>query len=185
MPLILGGNTAPNSGLFVDTVGKNFYTGSPTRADWNNTSSAPLTIALYTSSLGGSGSGNFAVADYNAIGPGYGVIPFNGGEVVNVSGTVYVAGGKALTNPSVLASTGVAVGGVGALNFNADSPVWGTVPSPASVNGIHGGLIYNSFSSGVKQAWCLLNFGSDYNVGGGSFSVIFGADGVFSIDVTP
>jgi hypothetical protein len=83
-------------------------------------------------------------------------------EIVNTSGTAYVAGGKALTNVTPTNS-----GTVGLTDF-AD------ISWTSAVFTARGALIYNT--SSANAAVCVLDFGSDKEVGAagaGTFTIVF------------
>ena len=84
-----------------------------------------------------------------------------------VSGTGYTAGGVSLT------STTVATSGTTAY-FDADDPTWTSASFTA-----RGALIYNGSNS--NKAIAVLDFGSDFTIGGGTFKFVFPAAGTSAI----
>lgn len=140
-------------GTFLDTI----------LSGWNggivlNLSTATVKFALYTSSL---------TPNFSQVSPVYNVSPLNVGEVV---GTGYTAGGVTLASKTI-AESGTSAG---TIKFTADTVSW----TSASFT-THGGLLYlSSMSSRALQVRC---FGQDYTVQDGTFSVVWHANGIWSL----
>lgn len=166
-----------NSGVFVDTF-RNHFVSANTKGYWTTSVKA----ALFQNTIGSdAGSGALASpAHYQLAGAAYAVAPYEAGEV-STSGTQYAP--LAISNPHMTTTASDSPYPDGALSFDCDDLVWGSVGSPASFTA-RACLLYHDDLS-PKQAICLVNFGADFQVVSGIFTVIFGSTGVFSIDVTP
>lgn len=87
-----------------------------------------------------------------------------------VSGTGYTAPGAALGTPTLVASGGV-------LTFDGDNTAWGT---SATFSGAHGCLVYDDAvtSPTADAAIVGVDFGSDYAVTSGTFTIQWNASGI-------
>lgn len=91
-----------------------------------------------------------------------------------VSGTGYTAGGVALTGTTfVHTATGVCT-------FDATDSSWTT----ATISSIRGAVIYAD-ALGSDNGICAVNFGGDFQVTAGTFTIQWNASGIFTIDFLP
>jgi hypothetical protein len=102
--------------------------------------------------------------------------PFNANEV---TGTGYTAGGNAIANDAIT----VASPSAGMLKYDGDDVAWTT----ATFSGARGALIYDdTITTPVADpALILVNFGADFAVTGGTFTIQWHANGIFTLDYTP
>lgn len=100
----------------------------------------------------------------------YGVSPYNANEV---SGTGYTAAGVALGSKTITESP------TGTVMFDAADLAWTT----ATFSSVRAGLVHDTTIS--NWAIVLVNFGADYSVTAGTFTVQLASGGLFTIDVTP
>ena len=82
------------------------------------------------------------------------------------------SGGVTLTTPTLTVSSGVLV-------FDGDDTAWGS----QTMSGIRAARIYDS--TVTDRLVCLVNFGSDYAVTSGVFTIQWDATGIFRLDLTP
>jgi hypothetical protein len=101
----------------------------------------------------------------------WGVSPFNANEV---SGTGYTSGGVALTGTTFTHSSG------GVLVFDATDSSW----TSSTFSSARGCLIYADALAG-NNGIAVVNFGADYAVTSGTFTIQWSASGIFTIDVNP
>lgn len=122
-------------------------------------------LALFTNSIT---TPNF---DTNTA---YAAAPFNANEVPNATG--YTTGGVAIANDTITVSSGTLV-------YDGDDIAW----TSSTFSSVRGGLLYDDTMSTpvAKPAIVLVNFGADYAVTSGTFTVQWAAGGVFTIDLTP
>lgn len=150
---------APNSGLFV-----------PTFLDVFDTTQLAIDldldthkVALYTNSLTGTDL---------TVDTAYGVAPWNANEIPNGSG--YTTGGELLTGTTY---THVSAG---VTKFSATNTPWVS----STFSGVRGCLIYADALVG-NNAIMFVNFGADYAVTAGTFTIQWNASGIFTIDWVP
>lgn len=160
---------ATASGLFVTTM-----------RDALDTSGLAIDYLATTHKLALFNATAFAAITYNEDPARYGVAPFVANEVY---GTNWPQGGVAL---SAAASGGTStsptfVGSGGALVYDmSDVNV-----SSVNVSNARGALLYADALTN-NEAMLFVNFGADYSAAGtGSFNIIWGSGGVFSLDLTP
>jgi hypothetical protein len=93
-----------------------------------------------------------------------------------VSGTGYTAGGKAFTSPTLNASSGL-------LTFDAADESW----TGATISNIRGRVGWDDTpTSPVADPLTFsTNFGSDFSVTSGTFTIVENASGIVTIDYTP
>jgi hypothetical protein len=120
-------------------------------------------VALYTNSL----TGADLVTD-----TAYGLGAWASNEVPNGSG--YTTGGNALTGTTYLST------GAGVTTWDATDTPWTT----STFSGVRGCLIYADALAG-NNGIIALNFGADYAVTAGTFTVQWNASGIFTIDFVP
>ena len=82
------------------------------------------------------------------------------------------SGGVTLTTPTLTVSSGVLV-------FDGDDTAWGS----QTMSGIRAARIYDT--TVTDRLLCLVNFGTDYAVTSGVFTIQWHASGIFAIDLTP
>lgn len=99
----------------------------------------------------------------------YGVSPYNANEI---TGTNWAAGGVALTGTTLSSSSG-------SLVFDATD----VSVASATFTGARGYLYYADPLS--DEAILLVNFGADYSPNNGTFSIVWNASGIFTMDLTP
>lgn len=155
--LPVGGAAITAPGLYVQTF-KKLHDGTDLVVDWINDD---IRAALFTNSL----TPNFSSDT------GYGAAPYNANEV---SGTGYTAGGVALTGKTLTESP------TGTLSWDANDASW----AGATFSGARGMLIYDNTLAG-KNAIAFVNFGADYGVTAGTFTVQHPSAGIFTNDITP
>lgn len=104
----------------------------------------------------------------------YAAAPFNANEV---AGTGYTAGGVAIANDTITVSSGTLI-------YDGDDCSWGP---GATFSAARGGLIYDDTIATpvAKPALVLVNFGADFAVTAGTFTVQHAAGGIFTDDLTP
>jgi hypothetical protein len=93
-----------------------------------------------------------------------------------VSGTGYSAGGATIANDAISVSSGTLI-------YDADDTAWTT----STFSSVRAGIIYDDTIT-TPQAdplVCLVNFGADFAVTAGTFTIQWAAGGIFSIDLTP
>lgn len=148
------------SGLYVVTW-KRPFDGTDLIIDWVNDGAKG---ALFTNTV----TPNFSTDAQ------YGVAPYNANEV---SGTGYTAGGNALASKTVTESP------TGSLMFDAADLQW----TGATFSAARGLLIYDTTLTTpvTNPTLCLVNFGADFGVTAGTFTVQFAAAGIWAIDITP
>jgi hypothetical protein len=148
------------SGLFVATF-----------ADVFDASQEPINLvgdtikaALFTNSI----TPNFSTDT------AYGAAPYNANEV---SGTGYTAGGATLGSKTVTESP------TGSLMFDSADPSWTT----ATFSSARCALLWDDTVTTpvADPAVCLVNFGADYAVTAGTFTIQIPSTGWFALDLTP
>lgn len=147
------------SGLFVLTF----------KDMWDNTDfvfdyiTDTVKFALFTNTITPSFSADTA----------YGVAPYNANEV---SGTGYTAGGVTLGSKTISESP------TGTLMIDAADAAWTT----STFSSARGGLMWDDTATApADAALALVNFGADYGVTSGTFTVQFAATGIWTVDLTP
>ena len=151
----------PTSGIFAATM-TDVFDASQAAIDLDVETSK---VALYTDSVTG--------ADLDTD-TAYNVGAWASNEVPN--GTGYTTGGELLTGTTFLASAGVTT--------------WDAVDTPwtsATFSSVRGCLIYADYlATPVADAGVIaLNFGADYGVTSGTFTVQWNVSGIFTINWTP
>lgn len=123
-----------------------------------------MKFALFTNSLT---APNF---DTNT---GYGAAPYTSNEV---TGTGYSAGGAAIANDTITVSSGTLV-------YDGDDVAW----TSSTFSSARGALGYDDTMTTPTADPCVVfvNFGADYGVTSGTFTIQWAAGGVFTIDLTP
>lgn len=103
----------------------------------------------------------------------YNAAPFNANEV---TGTGYSAGGVALTGAAVTAAAPVAT----QLNFDANDAAW----TGATFSSVRGVLVYDDTiaTPTAKPGIVAITFGADFSVTGGTFTIQWNANGIFTVD---
>ncbi len=103
----------------------------------------------------------------------YGAAPFNANEV---SGTGYTAGGVALAGLAVTAATPVAT----QLNLDANDAAWTT----ATFSSVRGVLVYDDTiaTPTADPGIVAITFGADFAVTSGTFTIVWNANGIFTLD---
>jgi len=91
-----------------------------------------------------------------------------------VTGTGYTAGGTVVTGTTYVHSAG------GVTTFDATDTSWTT----ATISSIRGGVIYAD-ALGGDNGICAVNFGGDFQVTAGTFTIQWNASGIFTIDYNP
>lgn len=104
----------------------------------------------------------------------YAVAPYNANEV---TGTGYTAGGVTLGSKTCSESP------TGSLMFDSADPAW----TSSTFSGARAGLIWDDTPTTpvADPAICLVNFGADYAVTSGTFTVTVPSTGHFALDLTP
>jgi hypothetical protein len=147
----------PTSGLFVQTF-----------LDALDTTQLALDLDLETHKVAlWTNTGTYDLTADTA----YGVAPWNANEV---SGTGYTSGGQVLTNTTWTHS------GSGVCKFSGDNSAWAS----ATFSGVRGCLLYADALAG-NNAICAVNFGADYAVTSGTFTIQWNVSGIFTIDFVP
>lgn len=100
----------------------------------------------------------------------YAVTPYDANEI---TGTNYVAGGATLVSTTFTESP------TGSVRFDATDTSW----SSATFSAARGVLIWDDTIS--DRAVCFVNFGADFGVTSGTFTIQWAATGIFAIDLTP
>ena len=90
-----------------------------------------------------------------------------------VTGTGYTAAGVALSSKTISESP------TGTIMFDAADPAW----TSATFSSVRAGLVHDVTLT--NWSICLVNFGADYSVTAGTFTVQLASTGLFSLDVTP
>lgn len=101
----------------------------------------------------------------------YGVSPWNANEV---SGTGYTAGGVVITGTTWTHS------GTGVIEWDASAFSW----TSATFSAARGMLVHADYLS-PKRIVCAVNFGADFAVTAGTFTVTPASAGIFNWDVIP
>lgn len=93
-----------------------------------------------------------------------------------VSGTGYSAGGVALANDTITPSSGTLI-------YDGDDSSWTT----ATFSSVRAGIIYDDTitTPTADPRVCLINFGADFAVTAGTFTIQYAAGGIFAVDLTP
>lgn len=91
-----------------------------------------------------------------------------------VSGTGYTAGGTTLTGTTFVHTSG------GVCSFDATDSSWTT----ATISSIRGAVVYADALAG-DNGIVAINFGGDFQVTGGTFTIQYHANGLFTIDYIP
>jgi hypothetical protein len=96
-------------------------------------------------------------------------------DITETSGTGYAAGGVALTTTEITLSSGT-------LKFDADDTPWAGASFTSS-----GGVLHfaRGGASSADEIVFLSYFGADVTSAGGTFTIQWHADGIFTIDYTP
>ena len=99
----------------------------------------------------------------------YGAAPFNANEVGSPSG------GIALTTPTITVQAG------SLLTYDADNTPWGS----QTFSGARGALVYDDTitTPTADPALVLVNFGADYGVTSGVFTIQWATAGIFYLDL--
>lgn len=149
-----------NSGLYVVSW-KRPFDGTDLVIDFVNDACKG---ALYTNTI----TPNFSTDT------GIGAAPYTSNEV---SGTGYTAGGASLASKTVTESP------TGTLMFDAADLSWTT----ATFSGARGLVIWDDTltTPTADPVLCLVNFGADFGVTAGTFTVQFSSSGIWTIDITP
>jgi hypothetical protein len=148
------------SGLYVLTF-KDMWDNTDFVFDWINDT---VKFALFTNTI----TPNFS-SDTS-----YGVAPYNANEIPTATG--YTAGGVTLGTKTISESP------TGTLMIDAADAQWTT----STFSGARCGLMWDdTATSPVDAAICLVNFGADYGVTSGTFTVQFAGTGIWTIDLTP
>lgn len=149
----------PSSGLFVATL-----------VDALDTTQLAIDldlethkVALFTNSV----TGADLVTD-----TAYGVGAWASNEVPNATG--YTTGGVALTGTTYVA------GAAGATTFDATDTPW----TSSTFSSVRGCLIYADALAG-NNAIIAVTFGADFAVTSGTFTIVWNASGIFTIDWIP
>lgn len=158
LPAVHGGAITA-SGLYVLTF-KDMWDNSDLVLDYI---SDTIKAALYTNSV----TPNFSTDT------AYAASPYTSNEV---TGTGYTAGGATLGTKTLTDSSGTLV-------FDAADPSWTT----ATFSAVRGMLVWDdTVTTPVADPVIgLVNFGSDYAVTAGTFTVQLSGSGLFTIDLTP
>lgn len=121
-------------------------------------------VALFTNSI----TPNFSTDT------AYGASPYNANEV---SGTGYTAGGATLGSKTFTESP------TGSLMFDAADASW----TSSTFSSARCALVWDDTPTTpvADPAVCLVNFGADYAVTSGTFTIQWAATGIFAIDITP
>lgn len=148
------------SGLFVNTV-LEVFDGSGQVIDFVGDT---IKAALFTNSVTPNFSTNTSYAS----------APYTSNQV---SGTAYSAGGEALTGKTFAESPS------GTIKFTSGDVVW----SSATFSNARGALIWDDTvtTPTADAVLVLVNFGADFGVTAGTFTIQWAATGIFSIDLTP
>jgi len=148
------------SGLYVVSW-KRPFDGTDLIIDWVNDGAKG---ALYTNTI----TPNYSTDT------GIGAAPYTSNEV---TGTGYTAGGNALSGKTVTESP------AGTLMFDANDLSWTT----ATFSAARGLVIYDTTLAlpTANPVLCLVNFGADFGVTAGTFTVQFSSSGIWTIDITP
>lgn len=145
------------SGLYVTTIS-------------NTLGATQLALDLSLATHKGALFNNTITPNYNTD-TAYGVAPYNANEV---TGTNWAAGGVALTGPTL------SIGAGGILTYDAaDVSVAST-----TITNARGYLLYASALAG-KNAILLVDFLADYSTVNGTFSIVWNASGIFTLDLVP
>jgi len=144
------------SGLFQETF-LDIFDGTDTIIDWVNDT---IKVAMFTNTI----TPNFDVDT------AYGSAPYNANEV---SGAGYTAGGASLATKTFTAISG-------GVKADADDTSW----AAATITNARGALVWDDTVAGDK-AVCLVNFGADYSVTAGTFTIQWNASGIWTVDLTP
>lgn len=123
-----------------------------------------IKCALFTNSLTPNFSSDTA----------YVASPYTSNEI---SGTNYTPGGTLLTTKTFSESP------TGAVMFDSDDATW----AAATFSNARGALIWDDTPTTpvADPVICFVNFGSDYGVTSGTFTVQWAGTGIFAIDLTP
>lgn len=149
----------PSSGLFVATM-VNVLDTDQLAIDLDLETHK---VALYTDSI----TGADLVTDV-----GYGAGAWAANEVPNATG--YTTGGELLTGTSYVAGAG------GLTTFDAVDTPWTT----STFSSVRGCLVYADAVAG-NNGIIAVNFGSDYGVTSGTFTIQWNVSGIFTIDWIP
>ena len=101
-----------------------------------------------------------------------------GNEVTAGSG--YLAGGKALANPTLTATTN----GDSIVTWNADDISW----TSSTISGAAAAVIYNQSIAGADTARPLIayiDFGGAFSTTSGTFEIQWNPAGIFTLDLKP
>lgn len=147
------------SGLFVLTF-KDMWDNTDLVFDYINDT---VKCALFTNTITPSFSADTSYAS----------APYTTNEV---SGTGYSGGGATLASKTISESP------TGTLMIDAADPAWTT----ATFSSARCALIWDdTVTSPADAALCLVNFGADYAVTAGTFTIQLAATGIWTIDLTP
>jgi pantoate kinase len=149
----------PSSGLFVVT----FVDALDTTQLALDLDLETHKLALFTNSLGAAD----LITD-----TAYGVGVWAANEVPNGSG--YTTGGAALTTTTYTST------GAGVVTWDAADTAWTT----STFASVRGGLAYADALAG-NNGIIAVNFGADYSVTAGTFTVQWSASGIFYNDLIP
>lgn len=104
----------------------------------------------------------------------YAAAPFNANEIPNGSG--YTTGGAALVNDAITVGSPSAT----MLKYDADDTAW----AAATFANVRGCLIYDDTitTPTADPGIVAVTFGADFSVTGGTFTIQWNANGIFTID---
>ena len=149
----------PSSGLFVAT----FVDALDTTQLALDLDLETHKVALFTNSL----TGADLVTDV-----GYGAGAWASNEVPGTGN--YTTGGTVLTGTTYVSS------GAGVTTFDGTDTSWAS----ATITAIRGCLIYAD-ALGSNNGICAVNFGGDFQVTAGTFTIQWNASGIVTIDYIP
>jgi len=97
-------------------------------------------------------------------------------DVTNeVSGDGYVAGGTALSTPTMAYATATNV-----WNFDADNVTWAS----SSITARYAVYYYSTGTDGTSPLICYVDFGEDETSSNGDFTITHHTDGIFKVTVS-
>jgi hypothetical protein len=154
----ISGAAVTVSGCYILTW-KRPHDGTDTIIDYVTTDA--IKGALFTNSI----TPNFSTDT------AYTSAPYTSNEVPNGSG--YTTGGVTLASKTLTESP------TGSLMYDAADSAW----TSSTFSGVRCQLIYDSTVSSL--CLCLINFGADFAVTAGTFTVQYAATGLWAVDETP